>query len=166
MAIPFSRSTRALRTDSFRPSLAGLLFAMVLLGVWAAWFFLARITLYEASQTARITRGGMVLADFPPETLGRIRSGQLALLRLDGSIGDQVGTIPALVMDVVDQEERVRVELYALVDGPTLVLLREGLTGRVEVEVEHVSAATLVMRAPGQFLDTPQVSLSPQSGPE
>jgi hypothetical protein len=43
---------------------------------------------------------------------------------------------------------------------------QDKLTGRVEVEVEHLSPATLVMRASGQFLDTPPVSLSPQNSSE
>ena len=163
MSIAFSRSMRSLRADRFRPALVGLLFAMVLLAVWAAWFFLARITLYETSKTVRVTKGGIVVTDFPPEALGRIQRGQRALLRLDGAIGDQTGTIPAIVTNVTSQGEegQVRVELFALVDA-TPIPLQDGLTGQVEIEVEYVSPAVLVMRASGQFLDTPQISLSPQ----
>lgn len=165
MSIPFSRSMRSLNTDSFRPSLVGLFFAIVLLTAWAAWFFLARVTLYEISQTARVTKEGMVVADFPPEALGRIRPGQPALLRFGGDVGDQAGTIPAIVANVTNQarEGRVRVELFALVDAAFPGPLQEGLTGQVEIEVEHVSPATLVVRASGQFLDTPPISLSPQN---
>ncbi len=154
---------RSLNADSFRPSLAGLLFAMAILGAWAAWFFLARITLYETSQTARVTRDQMIVADFDPEALRRIRRGQLATLRLDAAAGEQAKAIPAIVLRVADhaQQGQGQVELYALANTDS-VPLQEGLTGRVEIKVEHISPATLVMRASGQALDAPQISLKSQ----
>ena len=161
MSIAFSRSMRSLQADSFRTALVALLVAMVFLIAWTAWFFLARITLYETSQAVSMTKRGMVVADFPPETLGRIQPGQPALLRFGGAARDQTGTIPAIVMNVIDQtpEGRVRVELVAL---GVVAPYQDGLPSQVEIEVEHISPATLVMRASGQFVDTPPVSLSPQ----
>jgi hypothetical protein len=158
---------RSLKADRFRPSLVGLLLAMALLIAWAAWFFLSSITLYEVSETARLTEDGMVVAIFSPEKLGRVQRGQLALLRLDAAVGEPTRAIPAIVTDVTNQaqEDQVQVELY-LLDGVALASLQEGLTGQVEVEVEHVSPATLVMRASGLFLDTPSLSLSPQDRPD
>ena len=165
MSIPFSRSMRSLKADSFRPALVGLLLAMALLIAWAAWFFLARITLYETGQIVLTTKGGIVVADFSPEAPGRIQRGQPALLRLDGVIGDQAGAPPAIVTNVTNQaqEGRVWVELVAPVSAAFPVPLQDGLTGRVEIEVEHISPATFVMRASGQLIDTPPVSLSPQN---
>ena len=165
MSIPFSRSMRSLKADSFRPALVGLLLAMALLIAWAAWFFLARITLHETGQIVLTTKGGLVVADFSPEALGRIQRGQPALLHLDGITGDQAGTTPAIVTSVTNQaqEGRVRVELFAPVSDVFPIPLQDGLTGQVEIEVEHISPATFVMRASGQFIDTPPVSLSPQN---
>lgn len=54
MSIPFSRSTRSLRTDSFRASTFQIIVAIAVIAGWAAWLFLARITLYEVTDTARL----------------------------------------------------------------------------------------------------------------
>ncbi|MFQ5904353.1 MAG: HlyD family secretion protein, partial [Candidatus Binatia bacterium] len=54
MATPFSRSTRSLAADGFRRSTWGLLLAAVLLGAWAVWFCLARVAVYEVTDTARL----------------------------------------------------------------------------------------------------------------
>lgn len=154
---------RSLNADSFRPSLAGMFFAMAFLGAWAAWFFLARITLYETSQTARVTQDQTIVADFEAEALGRIRRGQLATLRLNGNVGEQAQAIPAIVLRVADQaqEGQGQVELYALVNADS-VPLQDGLTGRVEIKVEHISPATLILRASRQALDAPQISSKSQ----
>ena len=54
MAIPFARSMRSLEADSFRFSGILLAIAAVLLAAWAGWFFLARVSLYELSDSARV----------------------------------------------------------------------------------------------------------------
>ena len=168
MSTPFSRSMRSLYADGFRPSLVGILVAVVLLIAWAGWFFLARITFYETGQIVSVTGEGIVVADFPPEALGRIQSGQSALLWFDSAAGDQAEAIPSVVIDVVNQaqEERVQVELYILGDAIAFVSLYEGSTGQAEVEVERISPASLVMRAAGLSTDSPSLALSPQDRPD
>lgn len=54
MAIPFSRSTRSLNADSYHRSSLGLITVMLILAAWVAWLFLARVTLYEVTDTARL----------------------------------------------------------------------------------------------------------------
>jgi membrane fusion protein (multidrug efflux system) len=54
MAIPFARSMRSLDADSFRFSGVVLSIAGVLLVAWCGWFFLARVSLYELSESARV----------------------------------------------------------------------------------------------------------------
>jgi membrane fusion protein (multidrug efflux system) len=54
MAIPFARSMRSLDADSFRFSGIVLGIAGVLLAGWCGWFFLARVSLYELSEAARV----------------------------------------------------------------------------------------------------------------
>ena len=88
------RALRSLEADRFHGSLLGLLLAAALLVAWMAWFLLARVALYETSDTARLEldalgtvsqRGELKLvADFPAAALGRIQPGQAAGLRLDG----------------------------------------------------------------------------------
>ncbi len=163
MSIPFSRSVRSLDGDGFRATLVGLIVAIILVAAWMAWFFLARVTLYEAGQVVSVTRGGEVVADFSAEARGRIQRGQAALVQFDGDLGAQVGAIPAIVTTVGPvREERVEVEIYLLANITLYGLSQDNLTGQAQVEVEHISPAILVMRAAGQLVDTPSVSLSPQ----
>ncbi len=165
MSIPFSRSMRSLNADSFRPSLVGLSLAIILLAAWLAWFFLAQIALYEISQIVWVNEEGIIVADFPLEAQGLIWPGQPALFHPNGTIEGQASTIPAVVIDVVNQvqEERVRVELLSLADPTSPIFLQSDLTGQLEIEIERVSPAILVMQATGQLLDAPQISVSPQN---
>jgi hypothetical protein len=153
---------RSLDIDRFRPSLIGLLSAIVLLTAWLAWFFLASVGLYEVSQSAQVTGAGMIVADFPLETRSRIWPGQPALFRPASAIGDLPQTIPAMVMAVTRpaDREQVQVKLVALADAKTPISLPEGFTGQIEIEVKRVSPATLVRYTTGQLVDGPAVSLS------
>jgi membrane fusion protein, adhesin transport system len=96
--------------------------------------------------------GGLrIVAAFrPADALGRIRPGQAARLRLDGFPPAQFGSIGAVVSTSASElrDGRVRVEL-ALTRLPAGVPLQHGLPGIVEIEVEQLSPAALVMRAAG-----------------
>ena len=168
MATPFSRTMRSLKSDGFRVSLAGLLLAMIVLVLWLAWFFLARITLYETSQSATISQAGDITAYFAPTSLGRLSVGQPALVRLTGGAEGMPRAIPAMVMNVKDEskQNRVRVDLYALDLPAELAVGQTGLSGQVEVEVEQVSPALLVARASGLFLHASDISNGPQNAPD
>ena len=54
MALPFSRSVRALQLDRFIGSAWVLLYAAVVVGLWSVWFFGSRVTLYAHAETARL----------------------------------------------------------------------------------------------------------------
>jgi membrane fusion protein (multidrug efflux system) len=54
MATAFTRTMHSLRADGFRRSLAGLLLSAALLGGWSAWLFLARVSRYETTDSARL----------------------------------------------------------------------------------------------------------------
>ncbi len=96
-----------------------------------------------------------VVAQFAPgAALGRIRPGQAARLRLEGFPWAQHGSVAAVVARVGSEvrDGRVRVEL-ALRTGPrSTIPLQHGLPGAVEVEVERLSPAALVLRAAGRRL--------------
>lgn len=161
MAVPFSRSLRSMKIDSFRASLLGLILSAALVAALIAWFFLARITLYEYSTGLTVSEEGRIFATFRPESMPRVRIGQSGVLRLD--LGDELGeaALPVLVID--KQSDRNQVELLVL-DGeiPSSLSVDE-LIGQVEVEAEYISPARLVMRASGQFLNSEgQVPVSPQ----
>lgn len=54
MPVPFSRTVRSLSSDRFRRSSASLLAAAVILAGWFVWSVTSRVTLYEATATARL----------------------------------------------------------------------------------------------------------------
>ena len=135
---PFSRTTRSIHADSFVPSLVIVIFAMALLLAWNAWFFLAEISITEISQSARINKDSTVVADFEPQALARIQPGQSAFLHLEG----KTEPIKTVVTDV--WEEQIR-----LIIPQDSGLTRKDSITQVEVEVEHTSPASLVMRASG-----------------
>jgi membrane fusion protein (multidrug efflux system) len=90
----------------------------------------------------------------PSSALGRIRSGQPARLRLEGFPWTEYGGISATVANVAGEPRggRVRVELLISPDPSSAIPLQHGLPGTVEVEVERVSPATLLLRAAGKRL--------------
>jgi membrane fusion protein (multidrug efflux system) len=93
-----------------------------------------------------------LVAEFTPAAVGRLRPEQPAWLRLEAFPWTQHGTVSTRVARVGTEvrEGRVRVELEVL-PGASLPL-RHGLTGSVEVEVERVSPALLVLRGGGVYL--------------
>lgn len=112
--------------------------------------------------------GVKVVADFlPAGAVGRVKAGQSARLRMDGFPWAQYGIIAAEVMAVSSEPRngQIRVELRLGQTGPTPIPLQHGLPGSVEVEIERVSPATLVLRAAGQLLSgeaaAPALPLAP-----
>ncbi|MEM7587822.1 MAG: HlyD family efflux transporter periplasmic adaptor subunit [Acidobacteriota bacterium] len=95
-----------------------------------------------------------VVAYFPVAALGRLRSGQPAQMRLEAYPWAQFGTLRARVEQVATEPEagRVRAELTVVAEPSSAITLEHGLTGQVEVEVEAISPALLVLRAAGSTL--------------
>jgi multidrug resistance efflux pump len=54
MGLSFSSSMRSLANDKFSPSFLMVIVAATILGVWTAWLVLARVSVYEISDSARI----------------------------------------------------------------------------------------------------------------
>ncbi|MCX6046374.1 MAG: hypothetical protein NT075_14800, partial [Chloroflexi bacterium] len=100
MALPFARSTRALHTDRSSPALIVLVLAILLLGLWMAWFFWSSITLYETGQIVGATRRGTLVAAFPARVGARMQPGQLAVLKLQDNLEQSVTSMPAVLMEV------------------------------------------------------------------
>jgi membrane fusion protein (multidrug efflux system) len=101
------------------------------------------------------------IADFfPPAALGRIQPGQPAWLRLKGFPWTQYGAVAARVTNVASEvrDGLVRVELTVDADSASPIPFQHGLPGTVEVEVDRVSPATLVLRTAGLLLAVPDTS--------
>jgi multidrug resistance efflux pump len=96
-----------------------------------------------------------VIAEFPPAAaLGKLHPGQHAAVRLEGFPWAQYGTIPAEVSRVADEirDGKIRVELALGTALHTPIPLQHGLPGSVEVEVERVSPAQLLLRSAGAMV--------------
>jgi membrane fusion protein, adhesin transport system len=111
-----------------------------------------------------VPHGGLIIvADFAPAAvLGRIHPGQPARLRLDGFPWAQYGMIDARVLRVAGEvrDGLVRVEFEPAKQGAPKLALQHGLPGSIEVGIEQVSPAQLVMRAAGRF-DAPTPATVP-----
>jgi membrane fusion protein (multidrug efflux system) len=105
-----------------------------------------------------VPAGGLrvVAAFLPADAFGRIRPGQPARVRLDGFPFTQYGSLQAVVFSVASElrDGRVRVEL-SLNQATASVPLQHGLPGSVEVEVERLSPAAVLLRAAGRRLNSP-----------
>ena len=156
MSTPFSRSMRALETDNFQSSIRRLILIGVLMIAWLCWFFIAPITLYEASETAQFIDNLHVIAYFPPSALGYLRPGQLGQLRLDGFPSVQYSTLPVVVETVGAKiiDGHLAATLALQPDVPS-TLPQLGLTGQVEIESDHLTPANLLLRAAGRSASVP-----------
>ncbi len=105
-----------------------------------------------------------VIAQFSSrEGLGRIQVGQRARVHLDGFPWTQYGGLTATVSAVATQarDHAIRVELAIPRDDGSRIPRQHGLSGTVEVEVERVSPATLVLRAAGRLIEPPREPARP-----
>jgi multidrug resistance efflux pump len=102
----------------------------------------------------------------PEESLGRVRVGQPATLRVDNFPWTQFGTVGAVV-EQMGREPRggaVRVEL-AITRPNAAIPTEHGLTTGCEVEVERTTPLRLLLRAAGQAIPTPQpLAVVPATG--
>ena len=162
MAVPFPRSTRALRGDGFAYPLAALGVAVVLLAAWSYWFLNASVVSWEDSDQARLVDGERVEARFPAAALRRISRGQQGRFFVDAQALDELeseGVLPpeGLALRVTSVG---RPQDAAAGDGVNVVLAvalaRQGprvfnarLPGRVRIAVERHSPAELALRAAG-----------------
>ena len=145
MAISFSRSIRSLDNDKFLFTLIMLSVMAIILTVWIGWFFLAKITIYETSQTFHVGSDGMLLVEFSPEALQRIRPGQ-SVLFFPNTTDTQVATsLSGEVMDVPDPtfQSSNSVQVYLNSSIP----LTKNVTGQVRIAVDHVSPLMLVLQS-------------------
>jgi len=94
----------------------------------------------------------------PPAALGRIRPGQHARLRLEGFPWAQYGSVSATITNVASEirDGNIRVEMALDSNSDSRIPLQHGLPGSVEVEIETLSPANLVLRTAGSLLAGPK----------
>jgi membrane fusion protein (multidrug efflux system) len=97
----------------------------------------------------------VIVAEFAPAVaLGRVRPGQTARLRLSGFPWTQYGSVDATVSRVASEvrDNLVRVELTPRGATRAQLPLQHGLPGTVEVVIDRVAPALMLLRASGQML--------------
>lgn len=97
-----------------------------------------------------------ITAHFDPASAwGRVQVGQQANLSFTGFSRIEYGTIPVEVTAVAQEvrEQGWRVELQLLPNTETTIPLQHGLEGSVEVCVERISPATLLLRLVGGIIE-------------
>jgi len=138
MATPFSRTFRALETDSFRGSVLALVGVIALLGGWLAWFFFAKVARYEVTDTARLE---VDQESHPVQSpvLARVVSSNLALGK-DVQAGDVLVELDANAERLQVEEQRTQLAaLASQVDSlKTQVLQLEEARAR-ERQTAHVA---------------------------
>ncbi len=121
--------------------------------------FKSGAVLREGDKLGTIVPAGAlkVVAEFSPEALGRVRPGQTAHMRLANFPWTQYGTLTATVSSVASEvrDGKIRIELALQNNSASPVPVQHGIPGTIEIEVERVSPATLLLRAV-KFLSTPQ----------
>jgi hypothetical protein len=152
---------RSLRLDSFRATRVGLGFAIIIMLALIVWFFVAKVTLYEVSTSMEVNADGKLMVSYPKEARSRLRPGMPAILRLTQGADQPTLTLPAVVFDLPREGEQV--EMLVLSGGLPLDTQQGELTGQVDVEVEYITPAELVLRTSGKFLNRSQVPVSPQT---
>jgi membrane fusion protein (multidrug efflux system) len=109
------------------------------------------------------------IAEFlPASALGRIRPRQRARVVLQSFPAAQYGELPATVSRLASEprDGRIRVELALRPDRRSRLPLQHGLPGTVEVEVERVSPAVLVLRTVGKIFERPVLDGSNTGAPD
>lgn len=95
-----------------------------------------------------------IIAEFLPSALGKVRPGQPALLRLQGFPWAQYGAVSARVSRVAGEirDGKVRVELAVSLASPSRIPFQHGLPGAVEVQIDRISPAALILRSAGDVV--------------
>ncbi len=126
-------------------SVVVLLVMGLFLAAWAAWLMLAQVSVYVVADTAVLISNTEATAQFTPDALPTIKSGQTALLKLE-SFGEPV---PATVIEVDPMlvNGRFSVQFRLQPASDSMIPLQAGLNGRVEVQVEQVPPFTLLLRS-------------------
>ncbi len=135
MSLAFTHSLLSMRADGSRRALLALLGGVLLLGGWLTWFFLARLTVYELSQAARVeVRQAAHTVGAPVG--GRIVATHLTLGR-QVQAGDVLLELDTTSLHLEREEAKARRVGISAQLGP----LREQLAAQEQALAEHQGIA-------------------------
>lgn len=159
MSLPFSRSIQSLSSDRYRLARVGLILSILLVIAMMAWFFMAKLTIFEQSISLEYTQDNRLLADFSEETIRSIRPGQPGVLRFASQSGEQPSILKVIVYGKDEASGKIE---FTLADDASPILIQPGnLDGIVSIQVGLVSPVNLVLQA---IENTNQVSNPARGG--
>jgi membrane fusion protein (multidrug efflux system) len=107
---------------------------------------------HEGDVIATVVPAGTmrVVAEYGPETIGRVHPGQRARVRLDGYPWTHYGTVGATVTHAATEprDNAVRVELA--LDQDKTLKPSNGMTGSVDIEIDRVSPLRMFLQMIGE----------------
>lgn len=157
MAPSFIETTRSMQANPPHITLLALFLAVMTLLAWLSWFFIARVTLYEVSQTISVLDEYTLVAHFDSHQHGRLRRGQTAWVYLGNGLEDTPHPLAATVLRVQRQTEGAQIDIYLT----TPLTESSSKIKRVDVAVQQLSPARMVLRAINQTLNSPQLFETP-----
>ena len=162
MASPFARSVRSIESDKFNVSIVTTAIATVVIIAWSLWFFFSQITIYVDSYEFVVEDSGFIRTSIPTNQAKNVKQGQLAVLALDGDLGEELGIISAYVYQIERHTETVDIELYSPSHYRDLSILEENMpSGQLRIQVETASPATLIVEALGRNGEQPSLVSGP-----
>ncbi len=135
MSIPFHRSLRSLAADGAHRYRRWLVIAVLLCGVWGAWFLIFRISVYAVSSDARVEVGGAV-HPIESEVDGKVVSSALALDR-QVEAGEVLVRLDTAALEIELAAKRKLVESLASQHG----LLEREVEAQTRTLAEHERVA-------------------------
>jgi membrane fusion protein (multidrug efflux system) len=139
MGSPFSSSTRSLANDKFSPSLLVIIIAAIILGLWTAWLVLAKVSVYEMSESGRIEIDTSLYPVAAPIS-GKVLTSYMEIGR-EVQQGD-------LLIEFESQDERLRLDetnKQITTLGPELDALRDEVAAEQASRKEQLKAAQIAI---------------------
>ncbi len=127
MPATFSQSLRALGADRPRHSFGAALIALPLVGGWLGWFFAAKVTVYEITETARI-EASQASRGIDASVAGLVVTNHLVIGR-EVNVGDVLVELDADVERTKLAEAQTRLDSI----GPQIEALRRQLIAEEQV---------------------------------
>lgn len=153
MGSPFSSSMRSLANDKLSPSLLVIIIAILILSVWAAWLFLARISVYEMSDSGRIE------VDTSLYPIASAVGGKVTAIHM--AVGQEVRR-GDLLIEFESEDEKLRLDeaskqLSALT--PQLGALRDEVAAEEAARKEQIKAAQIAIDQARSHLEEAKASV-------
>lgn len=162
MAVPFSQTVRSLKADRGVAALLLVAIFSLMLAIWLVWAFTARFPVYAASATAPLLLDDTITATFSADAAKGLRNGQKALVYLDAPPLSEPVVLAATVIGVTGTSGGAQVEVApdfrpleaGTISSEILAAFSQPVSGHIEVEMEMLSPALLVLRSAGLNTDS------------